>query len=191
MRMLGYQNLEMYSQPAASHASHDATRLFDRELEGMLDISLTPEVLSDEKRYARNKASWSLRMAKRQARIFRLRRAGELAMSTTVASLGTFAVVESLAEGKAEGAAIGLFGIIWCLGVAREVVRDFKSLDYNDLVGCTTQARKNYNAAFAFPEIKPSQELLSEHDHAAILSLIRTVDATVDLNTAGHLQSAI
>lgn len=117
--------------------------------------SLAAEGLTDANRQVRDIASWRLRKSERETRMFRLRRAGELAMSTTVASLGICAAVQSLNEGGIEGAAIGVMGIIWSLGVGRAAVKDLNSPEHMDLVHNLALERMYHGAAMVFQEVRP------------------------------------
>ena len=110
---------------------------------------------TEAEKMARDKAAWRLRISKREVRMFRIRRAGELAMSTTVASLGICATVQSLSENRIEGALIGVMGILWSLGVSHQVVMDLSSPEWTDLVHNTALAREYHDAAITSLEVKP------------------------------------
>lgn len=103
----------------------------------------------------RRQAVWRLRNSERKTRMFRLRRAGELAMSTTVASLGIYGVAQSLSEGRFESTAISAIGILWSAWVGSEAVKDFNSPYYTDLVTSTVRERMHHDATMASLEVEP------------------------------------
>jgi hypothetical protein len=151
-RMPGNKNLNADDGLRADCEPTSESELFDEPT--YIDrVTRDAEDPIEAKEIVRKKAAWCWRISVRKTRMFRLARAGELAMSTTIAPLGILATVQSLSKGRFEGAATGVIGILWSLGVAREAVKDFYSQDYRDLVENTAQRRMDYNVAMASLEI--------------------------------------
>jgi hypothetical protein len=121
------------------------------------DVALDDQCPNEAQERDRKRAAWHLRISKRDVRMFRIGRAGELAMSTTIASLGICAIVQSVSEGSIEGAAISVIGILWSLGVGREAIKDLNSPDYINLVDNVARVRANYDETMASLAMK--QEL--------------------------------
>ena len=148
-----YEDVGSDNEFRACYESRES-ELFE-EFKRLDHVTQNAEGPTEAEKIVLDKATWRLRISKREVYMFRIRRAGELAMSTTVGSLGICAAAQSLSEGGVEGVAIGVMGILWSLGVGREVIKDLNSPEHMDLVHNLALERMYHGAAMVFQEVRP------------------------------------